>query len=1432
MIRLRNVLGLGFALVLLAALWILASDTAGRADDADKSLLASLISRALSTPASRVTIGAVEGALSSDATIRDITIADRDGVWLRLDSARIVWRRLALLTRRLEIDRLQAGRLEILRRPIPSEQPVPGEDQPLLPELPVKLEIKDFALAELALGEPLLGVRARVSAVGAASLGSPAEGLALRFDAKRLDAPGTLTARLGLIPTTQALDLTLAVDEPAGGILARAANIPGLPPVRLDLGGRGTLDAFAAELAFAAGPGIGASGTARVRRDGAGRRLGLELAAQVEGLLPDLAAPIFAGTTRLSADSTFADAGGVTLSGFSITSATARLNVAGRMSADQVLDLTIAAASVPTEAGRTRAGAAEIGLLALDGTVSGPLTGPRVAATLKLEDARLPAGRLARLEASLSSAPEAVATGQAARTVIEARARASGVVPADPALAKALGDQVTLTLRTTAAAGAAQDGVLDVATPTVKARYAGRLGGADLAGQLRVEAADLARFGDVAGLSLRGAGTLVADLSGVPRANRFAARIDAHATRLATGLPAVDGALGGKLDIAGGAELEANGRYRFQDLRLVGAHAQARLDGTAGYDAAGIDARLQVPDLKRLDERLSGRGEATGRLTGTLSHPDLAARIAVTGATALGRPIPTLIIETNARDLTDRLDARATLSGEVDRKALAGTVHVARQADRGWTIDGLDATLGSVALRGAMSLDARGLAAGRLAVKAGDLDDLSPLALTRLAGSLDLDISLETPEGRQNARVTGTGTGLRAAGAAIERFQAGLAATDLYGRPVIDGSASADSVVAGGETISRVRFDAKGTPQASDLTVSALARGFDLDARGRLVPADPTRLDLAAFTARRGARRVALAGPASLSFVAGGVTIRDAVLALGSGRLSVNGRAGADLDLRLEARAVPLDVAEIAVPGLGLSGVLDGEARIQGSPQAPSGEYRVRLARLVAPQTRSAGLPPIDVAASGRLANQQIGVDATVSAARAGSLRVTGEAPLSATGRLDLAARGTLDMAVANAMLGASGRKVGGRVAIDMRVGGDMRKPQVSGGATLSGGSFADAGQGIRIDNINARVAAQGEELTLDRATGTTRNGGTLAASGRVRVDPDAGFPGTIRVTGRRAELVASGLVTASADLDLALSGALARDPRVSGRIDVVSMDVTVPDRLPATLRPLDGTRHLHPTATARARLAQAAKAGRRGRAQPPFDAVLDLTLSAPGHIYVRGRGLDAELGGDLRLTGTLAAPVPVGAFTLRRGRVQILGKRLDFSRGRLAFTGTLSPELDFLAETQASDVTAQIAVTGPADEPAFTFSSSPDLPQDEVLSRILFGKASGGLSTGQALALAQAAAQFSSGGNDAFESLRKSLGLQGLDISLGASGGPGIGLSKAINDRISIDVKTGISPEQTGIGVNIDITRRIRAQGEVGAGGNSSVGVGAEWDY
>ncbi len=1403
----------------------------GRAADEEKSVLADLISRALSTPATRVVVGRIEGALSSDATVHGIEISDRDGVWLKLDRARIVWRRLALVRRRLEIDALEVNRLEIMRTPVPAETRVVGEDEPLLPELPVKVEIKRFNLAELNVGQPILGTAARISATGAANLGSASEGLDLRLGVRRLDQPGTLTARLGLVPEGQRLSLNLRLDEPAGGVLARAADIPGLPPVKLDLNGDGTLDAFQARLAFDAGAAIGANGNATLSRTGPVRRLVLDLGAQISGLLPRAAAPIFSGTTRLLGSVEFSDAGSVVIPGVALAATAAQVDISGSINSLGIADLRINASNMPT--GESAVADVDIRHLAFDGHVTGALTAPTIEATLSAEDARSPAGRLAKLDATFRATPTGGSSARGTLVQFVGNGRATGLTLTDRALARAIGTEASLTVRGAGTmAGLFTFETLEVKSPTIIGRFAGRAGSSELQGRLELNAPDLARFGDVAGLALRGSAVLAADIEGTPRANRFNAKVDGRAGGFATGLASVDGLTGGKLELAGGIRLEPNGSIGFDDLRLAGAHAQARIDGAATPERAYVAATMTIPSLARADDRLTGRAEIHAKVTGTLERPDATASLAVSQATAFGRPVPRLVLEVDAKDIRGAIDARVTLDGDVDRKPARGTLHASRDARGGTTVDALDVRIGSVDMRGGVTLDAQNFAAGRLTVKAGDLNDLAPIVLQKLSGAIEADVSLEVANGGQNAAVKASGRRITAGSISLGRLETDLSATDVYRRAVLSGAAEIDQASIGEERISGIRLHAHGTPKASDVTLDAAARGLDLNARARIIPGDRTRIDVVQFTATRGKERIALAQPTTLTVIEGGVDIGNVAVGVGGGRLMLSGIVGSRLALKADARAIPLSAAETFKPGLGLAGTLDGSAELTGSPSAPAGPYRLHVAQLVVPQTRSAGLGAIDVTASGRLDGTRATVDATVSAREAGKLTVRGSAPLALIGDLDVSIAGRLDAGLANRSLRAGARRVAGVVSVDGRIAGTLDDPRVSGSATLSGGSFADAAQGIRLDNIRGRLVARGEEVSIESASADTRNGGRISAAGHVTLDPTGGFPGTIRITGQQAELVQSAVATAVLNLDLALAGRLARDPRVSGRVDVVSLDVTIPERLPATLKPLPGTKHLHPTRTATARLALDGKARGGRRAAPEFDPALDLTITAPGHILVHGRGLDAELGGSVRLSGTLAKPSPVGAFSLRRGRLRILTTRLDFTRGNLTFAGDFRPELDFLATTQAGGATVGVAITGQASDPQFAFTSSPELPEDEVLSRLVFGTASGQLTTGQALALAQAAAQYSGGGDGAFERLRRSLGLGGLDVNLGASGGPSVGLERALNSRVSVGVKAGASAAQTGVGVDIRVSDKVKVQGEVGANGAASVGVGVEHEW
>ncbi|QRM30936.1 translocation/assembly module TamB domain-containing protein [Microvirga sp. VF16] len=1419
------------ALLAFAAVWL----AAGRPSQAqsDQGVLASLISRLLSTPTTRVTIGSIEGALSSNAVIRDIRIADRDGVWLNLDRARLVWSRTALLTGRLQVDELTIDRLQISRRPLPAEEDAPVSDAPILPELPVRVIVDRFALQELILGQPVLGTQARLSAAGSAQLGNPSEGLDLNFQAQRLDAPGQLSIDLTYVPQTNRLALDLTHQEPAGGIAARLMDLPGLPPVDLKLAGQGPMSDFAARLDFSAGPTIGAAGTATVRRATAAYDVNLDLAARIEGLLPAPAAPVFSGTTQLVGNVTVGDDSSLRFQPVRITSNVARFDMTGTVSSGQVLDLTLNARALPTDGAKTRAGEAEIARFNFDGTVQGPLTAPRINGTLDAAEIRLPQGALDTLTARVTMNP-VDGPSPPSQFSFAIDANAGGIRPADRALARAIGPTLAITSR----GSFGLDGIANVETArietaTARAGFTGQVGGTVLDGTLDASIPALASFSGIAGRSLQGSANLTARLSGNPRRYDMAAAIDARLRDLSTGMPAADGLLGRTVTAAGTVRRIPNG-FAFENFRVDGAHLDARIDGRATQSAADLGLDITIDELRHVDPRVTaGRANVMARLGGSLELPDVRGVATLTDVRALNRSIPSLAVSVDAKDVTGALDAALTLDGQVDGKPATGSVRLARPPEGGWLLDRLDIDIGSVALNGNLRLGSDQLAQGEISLSGSNFDDLSPLVLTKLDGSLDAVISLDASGGGQNATITAQGTRFAVAGTSVRDFDARLSIQDLYRRPIIDGNVSADALMAGGQTYRTVRFVADGTPSASQFTASAVGQGFNLDAQGRLVPGDATRIELASFTARRGSRRLALAQPAAITLQSGAVTLSNFVIAADQGRVTVNGTISDRLDLTVDVRSLPLQVADIVVPNLGLAGTVNGNASIGGTVASPTGNYRIDVSGLATAETRQAGLPPLNIEAQGRLADQRAGIDARIAIGRGGTLQVSGSVPLSPAEELALRVSGRTDLAITNSLLSASGRRVTGAANLDLSIAGTFSNPRIEGMVTLANGSFVDSLQGVQLNGIAGRFVARGQVLTIESLTAQTPSGGSLAARGQVTIDPAAGLPGDIRITGSRAQLVSNETVDATADLDLTISGPLLSRPRAAGSINIISMNVSVPDRLPTTLRPLPGTRHVRPTPTAAARLALAQRRQSASARGTPFRAELDLTVTAQNRIFVRGRGINAELGGDLRLQGTTQDPIAIGAFELRRGRFDLLGKRLEFVRGRLDFTGDLTPSLDFLAETQSGDVTARIGVTGPASSPQFTFSSEPNLPQDEVLSRILFQRPSGGLSAGQALQLAQAVAQLSGGsGNDAFEQLRRSLGVDSLDITVGAGGGPGVGVSRYISDNVRVGVKAGALPEESGVTVDIDLTRRLKAQGEINAEGGSSVGLGFELEY
>src|SRR6185503_15929470 len=116
--------------------------------------------------------------------------------------------------------------------------------------------------------------------------------------------------------------------------------------------------------------------------------------------------------------------------------------------------------------------------------------------------------------------------------------------------------------------------------------------------------------------------------------------------------------------------------------------------------------------------------------------------------------------------------------------------------------------------------------------------------------------------------------------------------------------------------------------------------------------------------------------------------------------------------------------------------------------------------------------------------------------------------------------------------------------------------------------------------------------------------------------------------------------------------------------------------------------------------------------------------LHAPNKVFIAGMGLESEWGADLRVQGTSKTPSILGTVELVRGTYSLSGRRFDLTRGLITFTGSRppNPRIDIAASADIDDVTVNLVVGGSANNPQIAFSSSPSLPQDEILARVLFG--------------------------------------------------------------------------------------------------------------
>jgi translocation and assembly module TamB len=1032
----------------------------------------------------------------------------------------------------------------------------------------------------------------------------------------------------------------------------------------------------------------------------------------------------------------------------------------------------------------------------VDATVHGPFTKPDANGTIKIASLNAGGARIGALAADI--------TGNSGAVRLHATVEDLHVPGPKPDIFAAAPVTLDVSARLDEADRPA---TFALSHPLVSATGTAKTGGVQQV-QAHLALPDLAPLAAVGGVEISGSTDLDIQAEMDNGTTTAAAKGRVSITGGMAPVPALIGD-NGSIDVAAS--------MRGQDITLSRLSVNGKaLDVTAqgglsADRAINADWSVALADLTAVQPSLSGRvdvkGHAGGKLDDLAVQADIAADLAAKGYTS-GH----ITAKVDATGLPSAPHATVNADGTLLDAPLSLALN-AEEANGAFKADISQASWKSLRIGGTASLSPPAvIPTGNLHVDLGRLADLEPLLGRPVAGQANA--TLDSDENAAKLTLTVRDASLPGT-AAISKVVLNATVTDPTGHPAVDGTLAADGVSAASVKSLSARVTAKGPMEAVGITVAAdapeVAGGpAKLTTAGTLNAQDRT-LALARMEASWKQQVLKLLAPAKFAF-SDGVTMDRVRLGFRQAELSVSGSAGSKLDLTASLHNLPADIGAIVYPTFAADGVIAADARLTGTSARPEGTIKLTANGVRQRQGPGQALPAANLAANMILRGTSAAIDAKLTAGPS-HVSVTGSAPLAQGGALDLKTEGRVDLAMLDPILTAEGRRARGEVTLNAGITGTTVAPLASGTAQLRNGDVTDYAMGAHVSDLAATVQATGDTIRLTQFSGKA-GPGTLGGSGSISLA--GAMPVDLRFTATNARPLSSDLITALIDANLTVQGDVKGDLQAGGTLHVIRADIRIPDKMPAGVAVL-------PVRNANA------PPPLPPQAEPQSTIALNLTVDAQQQVFIRGRGLDAELGGTIQIHGTAAKPIPDGGLKLRRGTLSVIGTTLNFTEGSIDFSGAglADPSVHFVATSTTATIVATLTVSGSAKDPKITLSSVPDMPQDEILSQLLFNTSTSKLSPLQLAQIAAALASLSgaTSGFDPLESLRTTFGLDRLSVGSNSTGSPTLEAGRYLARGVYLGAKQSASGSGTQATVQVDLAKGLKLETTAGSGSSSATG-------
>ncbi|MEQ9661736.1 MAG: translocation/assembly module TamB domain-containing protein [Parasphingopyxis sp.] len=1274
----------------------------------------------------RIRIGRIDGSIYGEMQISDLRLYDPDGLFFEAPEITVDWRPFAYLFRnRLHIESASSELAILHRAPalIPSEDP----DQPLLPGFDILL--RELDIERMRFGEAITGEQRDLAIAGNADIrGGRAQ---VNLNARAVDGGDRLALVLDAEPDGDVFDIDLQVAAPEDGVIAELSGFG--RALAIDIAGSGAWERWD-------GRAIVDSGEQRVMaldlsaRDGE-YTLGGRVRTQPifdPGLVRRLTAP----EVMLTASGTFEEQ---RLAGqFNVRSAAAVIDGRGALDLGNghydglVTDIRVLE---PQALAEDMSGQNVRLTLRLNGPYAQPsfnyrLTAPRAAFGETGFENLVAVG-----EGRIGDPPYALPIQARATRVFGAGAEAEellGNLSVDGVLMiteeQIVADDVAVRSdRVSGRASAVYDfdsgryvvgldgeirnyyvdglGLVDLRTD-VDVRPGAR-GGFEVAGNARIVTRSLEN-GTVQGLT--------------------------------QSLPVIDA------QFAYGTD----GRFRFSNARVRS--SGLNFTGSGSYDT----------QAGRIDLRGSGSSAQYGAFT--VRAQGAAARPAV--ALVLANPLPSARLE----DVTLNLDpTRAGYNYQAEGSSIAGA----------FTSQGEIAlpTQGPVVVNVAQLLVADTTTTGQLTLAENGF-----IGAFDLTGSgLDGDIVLEPVDGVQAVRVDLAADEAQLGGEIATTIREGMLDLDvlLYDdAPQITATVQAVGVSRGSLSIARLAGNVDYRGGYGDATISvagARGREFDFTANAELAPDQYVINGGGEFEGE----------PIELSEVrirreGDDWVIDESTIRYAGGGATVAGRIGEETVVDASMDAVPLSLIDIFYPETGFGGELTGSLAYRLAPgeTVPTADAEIRI-RSLTREGFALRPRPVNVGINARLRQDQL-------AARA-IMETEGEEVMRGQVRLSpFSGSGSFGEQIAAAPLFAELRysgpsetiwqltgneafSISGPIVARADAGGTLNNPNYAGSIRTENARLESGLTGTVVTGITTEGFFDGSRFSLPSFTGATPGGGTLSGSAVFDLGLASGLGMDIRLEANEAWLLRRDDISARVSGPIAITlqappgtvaGNEAAIPQgsITGDLDLIEGIFELGNVTPSTTVPQLNVTEIN------------ARRDLPVEPPPPINWELAIDVDARNRFLVRGLGLDSEWSADLEVSGSVADFRILGQMDLVRGGYEFAGKRFELEEGRIDFYGSspINPGLDIVAAGDVEGLNAQINIGGTASEPEIAFTSTPALPQSELLSRLLFGTSITNLSAPEALQLGAAVASLQGGGGgglNPINAVRDAIGLDRLRV-------------------------------------------------------------------